>query len=929
MMVEEIIGRDDELRAVADFLDRVPTGPGALVLQGDTGIGKTALWNSAVGEARRRSFHVLTAAPAEAEMALSYAGLWDLLAPLSDDVFCVLPGLQRSALDAVLLRSDEDALRVDQRTVAVAVLGVLQSLSASAPVVLAVDDLQWLDQSSAQVLSFAARRFRGMAVSLLCTRIRPRPEDGLPQPTTALPADRVSLLEVGPLGERALRDLIRLHLGITLPHSTVAEIGRACDGNPFFALEIARAVGKRTTPLSPDEALPVPGATRALLSARLAHLPQGARDLLLVASSASQPTRTLMHQVLGRTARSALAAAEEAGTVELDGERIRFAHPLVGSTAYLEADAKRRKQLHLRLADVVSDPEERARHLAIGKDAPDVEVAAALDLAADVAVRRGAPGAAAHLCEQAARFTEHTDEALRRHTSAAGYYIAAGDLEPAEAILDACIEELASGPARAHVLSLLAQVAFYRDSVPQAAALLERALPDAEADPRLQSWVEFLLAFVLAQTGDLASSAAHTCSALHHAERAGDQALIAQALAGSNVMNLVVGRPVEVQDLRRAVALEHCLQGVPLLVSPTFMAALVDMWSGRLDEARTAFAGYYSLVVERGEESTVPVVAGLWGGAVQAECWAGDLEKAESYAHAALESALQVGGAVARGIALAACSMVHAYRGEPEATREASQESSHLLQGAGVSALCLWPLGTLGLLELSRGDFSAAHQALGPIAELIPTAGVGEPTTTPFVADAVEALVGTGDVCHAEDLTQWIHERATEGGYPWTVAMAARCRGLVLTAKGELDGAVSALDEAMTQHERLPMPVEKARTLLIKGMVHRRRKEKRVAKEALESALLIFEHVGVTLWAQRTRAELGRVGLRPPAGAALTATEERVAELAAAGCTTKEIARQLFMSPKTVESVIGRIYRKLGIKSRAELATVRAANARV
>jgi hypothetical protein len=189
---------------------------------------------------------------------------------------------------------------------------------------------------------------------------------------------------------------------------------------------------------------------------------------------------------------------------------------------------------------------------------------------------------------------------------------------------------------------------------------------------------------------------------------------------------------------------------------------------------------------------------------------------------------------------------VHAYRGEPEATQKASEESSTLLQRAGVSSLCLWPLGALGFLELSRGNPSEAHEALGPIAEIVRAAGVGEPAATPFVADAIEALLGTGNVAQAEGLTQWLQECSARLGFPWTVVMAARCRGMVLAVKGDLDGSVSALEQAMAQHQSLPMPIEKARTMLAKGVVHRRRKEKRAAKEALEEALASFQQVGAS-----------------------------------------------------------------------------------
>ncbi len=924
MSVEGIFGRDDELVAVTRFLNDVPTGPTGLLVAGEPGVGKTTLWKAGVLAARQRSHHVLSAAPAESEASLSFSALGDLLEGIADGVLSGLPGLQRRALEVALLRADDDAAPPDPRTVSVAVLGVIRLLADSAPVIVAIDDAQWVDPPSVRVLHFAVRRLATLPVGLLCSlRVAPEFVDPF-ELARALPEGRAGRLTLGPLSTQAIHEVIHTHLGLRLSRPVVARIHDASGGNPFYALQFARALGATAGPLPPGEPLTIPRDLRAVLRSRLAHLPRHAREALLAASVLSHPTHELLRAMLQGEAEVALARAQEAGVIECDEGGIHCTHPLLASTAYLEAPPEARLRLHRRAAALVVDPEERARHLAAIATAPDPTVAAALDAAAHAALGRGAPDTAAELREQAARFTpaDRADEARTRALAAAEHHLAAGDLQRAQTVLEAWLDRTPPGPARAEILRLLGERSFYADSFREAASLLQRALAEAETDIRLRAATELDLGFVLTQIGDLQSASAHASSALQHAEDLGEPRLLAQALAGTTVLEVLLGLPLDADKLERARALEDSLGHAQLLVSPTLMGALIDLWRGRLEEARNTFAGLYQVVVERGEENSIPVVLGLWGGAVQAECWAGDLERASRYADASLTAAHQLGGAVARGLALSAQSWVQAYRGEAEATRKAAEESAALLEGAGVSALCLWPLGMMGFLELSRGDPAAALETLGEIGELVPAVGVGEPAATPFVPDAIEALVGVGELDRAGELLGWLQERAAALNRPWTRATAARCQGLLLAAKGDLDGARSALERALAEHECLPMPLERARTLLAKGTLHRRRKEKRAAKEVLQTALETFERLGARLWADKAREEVRRIGLRPSAPRELTATEEKVAELAAAGATTNEIAHQLFMSPKTVESVITRIYRKIGVRSRAELATL-------
>jgi tetratricopeptide (TPR) repeat protein len=197
----------------------------------------------------------------------------------------------------------------------------------------------------------------------------------------------------------------------------------------------------------------------------------------------------------------------------------------------------------------------------------------------------------------------------------------------------------------------------------------------------------------------------------------------------------------------------------------------------------------------------------------------------------------------------------------------------------------------LGLVELSLGDPAAAHEVLGPVSSLVMALGVAEPATVPSVPDDIEALIALGDLGQAESQLAWLEERGRRLDRAWALATAGRCRALLLAARGDLDGAAAAVEAALRHHDRIALPVERGRTLLVKGGVERRRKHKAAAKQALQESLAIFETVGAVLWARRATSELSRVGLRPSAPLDLTATEAKVAELAASGLSTRTSSR--------------------------------------
>jgi DNA-binding CsgD family transcriptional regulator len=257
--------------------------------------------------------------------------------------------------------------------------------------------------------------------------------------------------------------------------------------------------------------------------------------------------------------------------------------------------------------------------------------------------------------------------------------------------------------------------------------------------------------------------------------------------------------------------------------------------------------------------------------------------------------------------------------GRIDEARRLASEGLALALASGDLAIEVYHRHILGFVALSIGDVGEADAQLTAADRTATASGTRHPGRFKLDGDRLEAALAIGALDRATGIVEWLEHAGKIAPTPWTLAIGARGRGLVEAAGGDLDGALSSLARALDHHERLSTPFERARTLLAKGQVHRRRKEKRLASEALRAALGIFETLGAPAWADRARAELGRIGLRPRAPEDLTETEHRVALLAAAGLSSRAIADQAFLAPKTVGNILGRVYQKLGIHSRAEL----------
>ena len=393
-MAGDILGRGKELHAVGRFLDSLTEGPSACVFEGEAGIGKTALWREGVASARAASLRVLSCAPAEVEAAFSYSSLADLLEGVEPDVFAALPAPQRDALEVALLRAGRADAVAGQRAVATAAVSVLGHLASSTPVVVAIDDVQWLDGATARVLEFAARRLEGRPVGFLLSLRTPSRNSAPLGLDRSLADERLERVRVGALSAGALHQLIKARLGRTFSRAALLRIHSATEGNPFFALELASSLQDAGAPAA-GEALPVPDDVRALVASGLRTLPAPTREMLLTAAAMTNPTVGVLRRAVRASSKqmlARLAGAEEAGVIVVEGESVRFRHPLFASAIYAAASRDERHQAHRRLAALAANTEERARHLALCTEEPDGAIALTVAEAAGEVRRRGAPG---------------------------------------------------------------------------------------------------------------------------------------------------------------------------------------------------------------------------------------------------------------------------------------------------------------------------------------------------------------------------------------------------------------------------------------------------------------------------------------------------------------------------------------------------------
>ncbi len=507
------------------------------------------------------------------------------------------------------------------------------------------------------------------------------------------------------------------------------------------------------------------------------------------------------------------------------------------------------------------------------------------------------------------------DTAERRIRSAQ-HYLAAGDSPRAVSILEATIETMEPGPTRAEALSQMGFAHIYKDSLIEAGNCFERALADVGDNQAMRVETLTALAYAIVSTGRTDEARLVMDDAVSQAERLGHPGLLSQALGGSVVARCLQGEGYDETRMRRALELEDRETDPPMVFRPRWHYVFLLSWTGQLDQARREITAVRLRCAERGEEYELAVMS-IWY--MQIEIWRSDFPAAAAVAEDGCERARLLGGDDTVDLLRINRCVAAAYAGRVEQAREDGVASIAAWQRNGGLAVMAWGLMYLGFLEVSLGNYEAALATLEPLIFVqSATPDATEIYLAWFVPDAVEALIHLGRLDEAEPLIERLQRNGARLDRPWNLAMGARGRAMLLAALGDLESARAAVQHAMTQHDRLAMPFERARTQLLVGQLQRRQRQKDSAAATFGEALKAFEELGTPLWAQRARAELARVNVAA-SGSELTPSEQRVAELAASGMTNRDVAAAMFISPKTVEANLSRIYHKLDIRSRAEL----------
>jgi DNA-binding CsgD family transcriptional regulator len=898
--VMAIVGRELELASIRE----PPVGEKAvrgLVLVGEPGIGKTTLWEEGVASARGRGVRVLTAQPSESEARLPFAGLIDLCHRIGSEELRAVPPPQRRALEAALLRVDPVDGEAHPGAIEYGFVTALRGLAATSAVIIAVDDLQWLDRSSADVLAFAARRLGSVRVGFLLARRRTR----VTELERALDRGSLVRVDVGALTLGALRRILRERLGLTLSRPLLRRVVEVTQGNPLFALEIGRSLADRDVHAAGED-IPLPDTVEEMLGGRVAQLPAEIRTALVAVSLSEDLRPAALSAVAGA---DAVDSAVQAGVLVLDGDRIRAAHPLLAAVAKKRSGVRERRELHRVLAEAVSEEPLRVLHLALAGTQASEPLAARLTAGAGEASARGGRQLAVELAAHALRLTPK-DSGTRgdRVLTLATCLYEAGELHRLADLLSRELERLPAGSLRARARLLLGEGAG-SGSLDEADGQLELALAEADDDRGLRAYLLAKRAANAAagRVSRMRDAEAWALEALTDADRREVERVALYALAWTRALG---GRAVDDLCARSDVASDV---GAYLASSPERVAGQRHVWRGELAQARQALGRLLALADERGEEASYVLVHLHM---CELELRSGEWDAAAVLLNEWAESSnrrLTFRPQYERCRALLASG-----RGDVAEAERWAQDAVARAERSGSRWDELEARRARGLIASCAGAPQRAVEDLQHVWDHTQSEGILEPGAFPVAPDLVEALVELERSTEARAVTERLARLARDQKHPWALASVKRCRAL---ARPRTDHAAAKLRAAAGDLEQLGLRFDAARSLLALGRTQRRAKQWRAARDALEDAAAAFDRLGSPGWAELARSEQERVaGRRPKATGELTPAERRVVELAASGNANKQIAATLFVSVHTVEVHLAHAYAKLGVRSRTQLA---------
>ncbi|MET7452153.1 AAA family ATPase [Streptomyces sp. NPDC005574] len=908
-----VIGREELLTAARDQLRR----GGSVLLHGPAGIGKSTVLRSLAAEYGESARTVLRCSATESESHLPFLALADLLGLRLGEVSDQLPAAQRTALESALTGRGESTLQRDGLALRLAVLSALRALATKGPVLVVADDLQWLDPASAELLGFAARRLGDTPVQMLfAVRTEGQEYD---RHLRASPPDTIAV-RLGALTRAQVSALLDDRGYTGLPRSTVRDIHRTSGGNPLFALELGRALAENPTPPRPGEPLPVPTSLRALVLNRLEMLSYEARRTLLVASAGARPTVALLHAAGRENAEAETAQAAELGLLatEPEGPAVRFAHPLISAALYAEAPAQDRRAAHAALSTAASDPIERARHLALATTGTDPDVAARLAEAATLARDRGAPSVAASMGLLAARHTpaDSTPAPDERRLQAAEDAITSGEVDLARDIAHDVLGRATVPADRVRAWMVVIEAA--GQALGDVDAVYPQALADAGDDPGLLALVHYQLAWRgLVVEGDFAEGREQAAHAAELAARAGDRRTELLALAFQAQTETLMGHPDAPATIKRAlkepqdpqVACHHNGAG-----STRFRWLIM---SDQLTEARNTVTALLREVRRRGMvESEVHFLRLL----AETELRSGHCGRALDLARESLRLARDSG--IGRVASALLTSLAEASGGDVDRALALAREAVEHAEEDGDQMYISRTLAALGHAQLVAGDPEGTVRSLRRVRELEHALGITDPARGRWHGDLAEALVRVGEIAEAQDVVNVTREHALRLQRESVLAVLDRAEALVRAARGDEDAAVAQLTSVQDRLAKLGYGLEEARAAFALASLRTT-----TVPASYDEAARLFRRCRALPWLRQVEAAAAAAPAKPapaPAPAldaldGLAAMERQVAALVMEGATNREIAGRLFISVKTVEATLTRVYRKLGIRSRVDI----------
>ncbi|MER6562865.1 AAA family ATPase [Streptomyces sp. NPDC001027] len=911
-----VIGREELVTAARDQLTR----GGSVLLHGPAGIGKSTVLRALAADYGDAARTVLRCSATESESHLPFLALADLFGLVLDEISDKLPAAQRTALESALTGRGESTLQRDGLALRLAVLSALRVLAAAGPVLLVADDLQWLDSASAELLGFAARRLGDTPVQLLCA-VRTDGQE-YDRHLRASPPDTLAV-RLNPLSRNQVSALLD-HRGYTdLPRSTVREIHRTSGGNPLFALELGRALGENPTPPRPGEPLPVPTSLRALVLSRLDMLSDEARRTLLVASAGARPTLALLHAAGRENAEAETAQAAALGLLatEPEGPAVRFAHPLISAALYAEAPAHERRAAHAALSTAASDPIERARNLAMATTGTDPEVAARLAEAAALARDRGAPSVAAALGLLAARHTppDGAPGPDGHRLCAAEDAITAGEVDLARDIAREVLTRATVPADRIRAWEVVIEAA--GQALGDVDAVFPQALADAGDDPRLLALVHYHLAWrKLIVEGDFSEARQEAAHAAELAARGDDRRTELMALSFQSSTETLMGHPNAPATIKQAMKEP---QDPYVACHHNGVGAARFRWlmmSDQLPEARSTITALLREVRRRGMvESEVHFQRFL----AETELRSGHCGRALDLARESLRLARDSG--IGLGASAMLASLAEASGGDVGQALALAREAAGRAEEDGDQMYLSRALAALGHAQFVAGDAAGAVGSLRRVRELEQGLGITDPARGRWQGDLAEALVRVGEPGEAQDVIAVTREHALRLDRESVLAVLDRAEALVRAALGDHEGALARLTSVQDRLAKLGYGLEEARAAFALA----RLRTGRPGPTSYDEAARLFRRCRALPWLRQVD-EAAAHGAGEPAAvtaqtppsdalAGLAAMERQVAALVMEGATNREIAARLFISVKTVEATLTRVYRKLGIRSRVDI----------